>query len=167
MVLFNKISKPAFNKLDLFFVTNITDRINNGITTAFYASFASNFLFLFSAFLMGFSLWGIAFLPFIVLFKGFGIGVSAGYLFSNYGFKGVIFYLIILLPGIFLFSMALVYQSASSYCLEKRLIKKLYFRDESPFKSPTKLYLQHSFRYLSSVIDMALWGLFGGLFNFK
>ncbi len=171
-IFYNKITDNALSKLDIFFVTNISERMENGFFGAFCASFASNFLFLLSAFLMGFALWGMAFLPFIILFKGFGVGISAGYLFTSFGFKGAIFYLVILLPGIFLFSMALVYQCATSLSLNKRLVKKLYSADSFSFKSPTMLYLQHSFKYLlislfSAIIDMALWGLFGGLFNFS
>lgn len=168
---FKNIGESTLKKLDVFFVTNITDRLKNGYIGAFCASFASNFLFLLFAFLMGFSLWGMALLPVNVLFKGFGIGISAGFLFTNYSFKGIIFYLIILLPGIFLFSMALVYQSSLSFNLGKRLVYKLYSRDEFSFKSSTKIYLQRSFLYFlftlfASVVDMSLWGLFGGLFKF-
>jgi len=112
------------------------------------------------------------FLPFIVAFKGFGIGISAGYLFINYGFQGVLFYLVVLLPGIFLFSMALIYQSAVSFNLFKNLYKSLFSKQEYNFKIPVGKYLQHSLKYLlislfAAVTDMVLWCVFSGMFNFK
>ena len=171
-VFFNEVDSQVISRLDFFFTTNIADRIKNGAYGAFCASFASNFIFLSASFLMGFSLWGIALLPFIVGFKGFGIGISAGYLFMNYGFKGVLFYLAVLLPGIFLFSMALIYQSAFSYNIFKKLIKCLFAKQEVSFSVSAKIYLQQSFRYLlftlfSAVLDMVLWFVLSGLFNFQ
>lgn len=167
----NKFDNDTVARLDFFFTTNITERLKNGAFGAFCASFASDFLFLLLSFLMGFSLWGVALLPFIVGFKGFGIGISAGYLFINYGFKGMLFYLAVLLPGIFLFSMALIYQSACSYILFKKLYKSLLSKQELSFIAPMKIYFQQSFKYLlltlfSAVIDMILWYVFAGLFNF-
>lgn len=171
-VMCNKITAETVSKLDFFFITNITDRLKNGAIGAFYAGFASDFLFLLASFLMGLSLWGGVLLPFIVGFKGFGIGISAGYLFINHGFKGILFYLTVLLPGIFLFSMALIYQSACSYNISKKLYKSLFSSQVHSFKAPAKIYLQQSFRYLlltvfSAVIDMVLWWVLTGLFNFE
>lgn len=171
-VMCNKISSDTISRLDFFFTTNVADRLQNGAVGAFCAGFASNFMFFLASFLMGFSLWGVVLLPFIVAFKGFGIGISAGYLFINYGFQGVLFYLVVLLPGIFLFSMALIYQSAVSYNIFKNLYKSLFSKQEFNFRIPAGKYLQHSFKYLlmslfSAVLDMVLWCVFSGLFNFK
>lgn len=168
----NKIDSNTLARLDFFFTTNISDRLENGAVGAFCAGFASNFLFLLTTFLMGFSLWGAVLLPFIVAFKGFGIGISAGYLLINYGFKGVLFYLAVLLPGIFLFSMALIYQSAVSFNLFKNLYKSLFSRQEYNFRIPAGKCLQHSLKYLlislfAAVLDMVLWCVFSGMFNFK
>lgn len=165
------ISDDTISRLDFFFTTNIAQRLKNGMSGAFCASFASNFLFLLATFSMGFSMWGVALLPFIVMFKGFGIGVSASYLFINYGFQGVLFYIAVLLPGIFLFSMALIYQSSASYNIFKKLYKSLFSKQEYTFSAPAKIYLLQSFRYLlltlfSAILDMVLWCVFAGLFKF-
>lgn len=170
-IMCNRINNDTIGRLDFFFTTNIAQRIDNGAQGAFCAGFASNFLFFLASFLMGFSLWGVTLLPFIVGFKGFGIGISAGYLFINYGFKGVVFYLAVLLPGIFIFSMALIYQSAYSCNLFKKLFKSLFAKQELNFSASVKIYLQQSFTNLlltlfAAILDMVLWYIFAGLFNF-
>ncbi|MGN1129865.1 MAG: stage II sporulation protein M, partial [Ruminococcus sp.] len=146
--------------------------IENGGMGAFCGSFCSNFLFYLLTFLFGLSLWGIAFLPFLSFFKGFGIGVSAGYLFTSYGFTGVVFYLTILLPGIFLFSMVLVYMSTSSYNISKRILKFLFSKEDFSIISSFKIYFKKCLLYLlitffSALLDMSLWYVFAGLFNFN
>lgn len=171
-VLFQNFNSDIMSRLDFLFTTNLPQRLQNGAFGAFCASFASDFMFLLLAFLMGLSLWGIGLLPFIIFFKGFGIGVSAAYLFINYSVGGLIFYLTILLPGLFLFSMVLVYQSTNSYNISKKLIKNLFLKEEYSIKASLKIYLKKSLVYLigtvlASFLDMALWFTFAGLFNFK
>lgn len=171
-VLSQNFDSNVMSRLDFLFTTNLPQRLNSGAFGAFCASFASDFMFLLLAFLMGLSLWGIGLLPFIVFFKGFGIGVSAAYLFTNYSVSGLIFYLTILLPGLFIFSMVLVYQSIESYYISKKLIKNLFFKEEYSIKTPLKIYFKKSLVYLigaviASFLDMALWFTFASLFNFK
>lgn len=171
-ILSQNFNSDVMSRLDFLFTTNLPQRLQNGAFGAFCASFASDFIFLLLAFLMGLSLWGIGLLPFIVFFKGFGIGVSAAYLLTNYSVGGLIFYLTILLPGLFLFSMVLVYQSANSYNISKKLIKNLFLKEDYSIKTPLKIYLKKSLVYLigavlASFLDMALWFTFAGLFNFK
>jgi hypothetical protein len=165
-------TSDTLSKLDFLFTTNLPQRLTDGAVGAFCAGFASNFLFWLFAVLMGLSLWGIIFLPATVFVKGFGIGVSAGYLFTNYSVSGLVFYLAILLPGIFLFSMGLVYQCASSYNISKKLFKILFLKEEYSFKAPLKIFFKKSLVYLlcallASVLDMALWFTFAGLFSFN
>lgn len=168
-----KVSSDTLSRLDLLFAANLPQRLENGALGAFCAGFASNFLFLFSAFLSGLSLWGMALLPLIAFFKGFGVGISAGYLFSCYGLKGVGFYLGIILPGTFLFSIVLAYQLTSSYNICRRLILSLFSKNNNyPFWAAFKLFLQKEFGYLiaallSAVVDMALWCVFAGMFKFQ
>lgn len=171
-ILSQNFSSDVMLRLDFLFTTNLPQRLQNGAFGAFCAGFASDFIFLLLTFLMGLSLWGIGILPFIVFFKGFGIGVSAAYLLTNYSIGGLIFYLTIVLPGLFLFSMVLVYQSTNSYNISKKLIKNLFLKEEYSIRTPLKIYLKKSLVYLigavlASFLDMALWFTFAGLFNFK
>ena len=108
-----------------------------------------------------------------VLFKGFGTGITAGYLFIANSLAGVGFYLLVLLPGTFLFCIALVLFSTSAF----EFSKELFFATVG--KNLPKHPLRRGFANLSSrllsalimtfcasLLDTALWTLFAGSFNF-
>ena len=170
-VLSGRVSGEALKKLDMLFTTNLPQRLSDGALGAFCASFGSNFIFLCAVFLLGLSLWGAAAMPFVSAFKGFGVGISAGYLISGYGLKGAVFYFTILLPGIILFSIALVNQLASSYNVYVRILSALLKRNRYGFRDALRLYLTQSLYCImlalgAAVIDVLLWCVFAGLFNF-
>ncbi len=171
-VISGEMSEDTLKRLDMLFTTNLPQRLSDGALGAFCASFGSNFIFVFVSFLMGLSLWGAAALPFVSAFKGFGVGISAGYLISSYGLKGAVFYFAILLPGIILFSIALVNQLASSYNIYARIMSVLLKRNRFGFRDAFRLYLTQSLYCLlisfgAAAVDVLLWCVFAGLFNFK
>ncbi len=163
------LSSDTLKNLDFLFTTNMPERLSGGALNAFCASFASDFLFLLSGFLMGMCLWGVAALPFIAFFKGFGIGVSAGYLLMTYGFKGILFYLFVLLPGIIIFSLALIYELSSAYYMFKRFCFMITGKTKRAFKEFFINYLKSALKYLAitfaaAVLDTVLWMLLANLF---
>lgn len=171
-VLSGKMSDTTLKRLDILFTTNLPQRLSDGALGAFCASFGSDFLFLFAAFLLGLSLWGAAVIPLVAVFKGFGVGISAGYLISSYGLKGAVFYFTLLLPGIILFCVALVNQLASSYNIYVKMLTVLLKRNRYGFRDAFRLYLAQSLYCLllafgAAVIDVLLWCVFAGLFNFN
>ena len=85
--------KEMLASLDFLFFTNLDARLSQNVINTFCACFASDFIFLFAVFLLGLTPWGIPILPFIVFLKGFGTGITAGYLFSVHSLKGIVFYL--------------------------------------------------------------------------
>lgn len=99
----------------IFVFTNLDARLSQNVINTFCACFASDFIFLFAVFLLGLTPWGIPVLPFIVFLKGFGTGITAGYLFSVHSLKGIVFYLFVLLPGTFLFCLALILFSSAAF----------------------------------------------------
>ena len=60
-------------------------------------------------------------MPVIIFIKGVGAGLCAGYLFSVYSFQGAVFYVIVMLPGLFLSSLSLLLQSKRSYGFSREL----------------------------------------------
>lgn len=94
-------------KLDFIFQTNYHVRCSQGILSAFVSSFGSSVIFLAVIFLLGLSLWGGFFAWVIPFFKGYGYGLSVGYLYSVYGFYGVGYNLLIILPGAFLSALVI------------------------------------------------------------
>ncbi len=166
-------SAEFLNSLDFLFTTNLDARLLQNFASTFCACFASNFIFLISLYLLGLTPWGIAFMPFLILLKGFGTGLTAGYLFIENSLSGVGFYLLILLPGTFLFCISLVLFSASAFYFSKRMFFYIISK-EAPKTSLKNGVITYSSRFMSSlimtflasVIDTALWTLFAGGFKF-
>lgn len=163
------LSKGTLGRLDFLFMTNMPNRLSGGALGAFCAGFASDFLFLLAAFLLGLSLWGAAALPFVAFFRGFGVGVSAGYLMMTYGLKGVFFYVFVLLPGIVISCAALTYELGAAFDIFGTVLRILTGKLRSDFKKPMGNYLKKGLKYLvitfaASVVDAVLWFALAGLF---
>jgi stage II sporulation protein M len=161
------------SSLDFLFTTNLDARLSQSVIGTFCACFASDFVFLLTLFLLGLAPWGILAMPFVVLFKGFGTGLTAGYLIAEYSLKGAGFYLLVLLPGTFLFCIALVMLSANAFGFSKRVFQLLTSRNvpAHPVRGGVISYCSRSMSALimtfcSALLDTALWTLFSGAFNF-
>lgn len=159
--------------LDFLFMTNLEARLAQGALGTFCACFASDFLFLLLVYLFGMTLWGIPFVGLTVLLKGFGTGLTAGYLSMTYSLSGVGFYLLVLLPGTFLFCFFLAKFSASAFVCSKRFFTAVLQKD-APAVSQREQLMQLGSRFLTaliatftaSLLDTVLWTLFAGTFKF-
>lgn len=157
--------------LGFLFTTNLSVRMGQPAFSTFATSFASNFLFLIFVFLCGLAPWGMVAVYAAPTFKGFGVGLSAGYLFVTYGFKGVGFYLLVILTGTFVSSFALVLECIQAHYLSCRIAKTVFTVGENI--QPVSAYV-HSFLLRSlyalvlsavaSLADTLLWTGFSGLF---
>lgn len=166
-----KAEADFLSDMDFLFTTNLRSRLSQGMLSSFAAHFASNFIFFTAAALCGLSPWGVGVLPFIVAFKGFGTGLSAAYLISAYGVKGLGFYIVVVLPGTFLFSLALLFMSAHCASMSLRLARLLFVKGEGavPVTVYVKNYLFRCSYYLlfsavGAVCDMLFWSFVSGLF---
>ncbi len=167
----NSLSKQTLASLDLLFTTNLPQRLKSGISGAFFASFASDFIFLISAVVFSLSLFGAVFLPLTAFFKGFGIGVSAAYLVTGYGISGALFYFLIILPGVFAFGIILAYELSSGLAIYKKIFMNLVKGRNYPLKTALVVFLKKSVKYLLFTImvsagDTVLWFFFAGMFKF-
>lgn len=159
--------------LDFLFTTNLDARLSQSAFGTFCACFASDFLFLFCVYLLGAAAWGIPFMLLLVCFKGFGTGVTAGYLCLTHSLSGAGFYLLVLLPGTFLFCTALVRFSAAAVYSSKRVFRFSLGKNPPAIPLREEL-LTFSSRFLSallvtflaSLLDTLLWTLFAGTFQF-
>ena len=169
----SKADKQMLDSLDFLFTTNLDARLGQNAVSTFCACFASDFIFLFSVFLLGLTPWGIPVLPFIVFLKGFGTGITAGYLFSVHSLKGIVFYLFVLLPGTFLFCLALILFSSAAFTASGNMFWQI-IADKKMGGSSHRYISDFLSRgvsclilaFLSAVFDAALWGVFAGNFNF-
>ncbi len=157
--------------LDFLFTTNLSQRLQQPVFSTFAASFASNFIFLFFVFLCGLAPWGVGFMWISPGFKGFGTGLSAGYLLVTYGIKGIGFYLVVMLVGTFLFSFALIIECIHAHYLSCKVARSIFGGSENvqPLSAYTKSFMLRSLYMLllsavASVVDMLFWTVFSGLF---
>ena len=165
--------EDTLRSLDLLFTTNLDARLSQSAFGTFSACFASDFLFLLCACLFGAAAWGIPFLSALVCFKGFGTGVTSGWLCLSHELGGAGFYLLVLLPGTFLFCVALVRFSGSAFGFSAQLFRRFIGR-EQPSVAPRRELMQLASRFVSalcltfiaSVLDTLLWTLFAGTFHF-
>ncbi len=158
-------------KLDFLFTTNLSTRLSQPAFQTFAASFASGFVFILYVFLCGLSPWGVAFIWLSPAFKGFGTGLSAGYLFITYGFKGVGFYLLVVLLGTFIFSFALIIYCMQSQSVSLKIARLIFTAGDNikPVSVYVRNYLFRSLYILvltaaSALADMLLWTMLSGLF---
>ncbi|MDO5124152.1 MAG: stage II sporulation protein M [Eubacteriales bacterium] len=167
----SRCEKSTLESLDFLFTTNLDARLSQPMHMTFASSFASNFLFLLGTFLLGLTAWG-AFCIFLVpMFKGFGTGLCAGYLIINFGFRGVGFYLLVMLGGLFLMSFALLVMCGEAHAFSLSFLKLFMLRKELPLSMNGMLrtYCLRSLYMLmlsagASLLDMLLWTAFAKLF---
>ena len=169
----SKADAQMLNSLDFLFTTNLDARLGQNAVSTFSACFASDFMFLAVVFLLGLAPWGIPFLPLVSAFKGFGTGLTAAYLMITYSFKGAGFYLLVVLPGTFLFCLALVKLSASAFAISKQMFFSLigHSHQTNSLKNEVIYYCSRAvsaliMTFCSALLDTALWCLFSGAFNF-
>lgn len=169
----NFANNSLIKALDFLFLTNFEARVSQSFFNTFCACFASNFIFLLMVFFSGMAVWGVFSLPLIVALRGFGTGLTAGYLFSIYSLKGALFYIFVILPGTFIFCMALVSFSSSAFYTSKRFFAEIIFNKiyqaklHSFFKEFwAKCFASILTAFLSSILDTALWVLFANEFKF-
>ena len=158
--------------LDFLFTTNLEARLQKGAPGIFCACFASDFIFVTAVYLFGMAPWGLPFELFTVLLKGFGTGLTAAYLLLMNGLSGLGFYLLVLLPGTFLFCVALTAFSAFAFDFSRQQFLFL-FEKNPPAVCARERILRYSSRFLSallmacgaSILDTVLWTLFAGTFQ--
>lgn len=169
----HKSDSELLKSLDFLFTTNLEARLAKGALGIFCACFASDFIFLLTVYLLGLAPWGLPFELFAVMFKGFGTGLTAAYLLIINGLSGVGFYLLVLLPGTFLFCLALVSFSSYAFDFSKKMFLNVIGKNDFEQSSRERT-IRYSSQFLSAMImtfcaallDTVLWTLFAGAFNF-
>ena len=167
-------NSSLYKDLDFLFSSNIKQRLSQSPLQTFLSSYASCCVFLLSSYFLGCSMWGFALLPVVSFFKGFGIGLTASYLFINYAFNGAIYYVGVMLPGAFLSAVALILLQSDAFRFSIRLLKFTLYNDKydesckrPEFKKYTKrLVSTLAITLVSSAADVGLTLMFGNMFHF-
>lgn len=162
----------ALNKLDFLFYSNFKARAAQPIISIFSASFASSFIFILICFLCGLSMWGMFITPAVLFFRGFGLGLTSGYLYAAYGLMGVLFNLVVILPGAFVCCLAIL-MAAREGSRFSRIIASCGTLPQRGTISPPKIkpYLLRfgailMIAFLAAVLDVVFSGCFAGMFSF-
>ncbi len=158
--------------LDIIFLTNMQLRTGTEIFRLFTASFASNFIFLLAVFLTGLTLWGEAAVPLLPFIKGYGYGLTAGYIYSQYGIPGIFCNILVILPGAFLF--ALVISAAAKEAFSNSLMLVSMFLKRAVRDDPAVRIKQYMLSMLwllfltamASAADMIFSLMFSWIFGF-
>ncbi|QAT49694.1 hypothetical protein EQM14_07860 [Caproiciproducens sp. NJN-50] len=158
----------ALERMDFLFAGNFKARMTASFLSIFVASFASAFLFIFACFLCGLSLWGMLLIPFIPFFRGLGLGLTSGYLYSNYGGYGILFNLVVILPGAFFCCLSVLLAAREGIAFSRLLVS---CGSKTISRSKLKIYLLHfgavlGIAFFAALIDLLFSACFGGLFSF-
>ena len=119
------ISTETLQSLNILFLSDFSKRLESSTIIVFMSSLCAYFLFYFIQILMGFSAWGFIFMPLTTFIKGFGCGMCTGYLASEYGFTGIGFYTLIMLPSTVISLISMLIQGKESFNLSKNIFKLL------------------------------------------
>ena len=158
--------------LDFVFFSNVKARSALPVLSIFVASLESSFLFLLFCFLCGLSIWGAYCVPLAPLFRGFGMGITAGYLYAAYGFQGFLFHLAVILPGAFICLIAILIASRESMLFSKKihLGRKTEEQEAQPKNNVRHFFIRFSILtgilIIGALVDVLTTVCFSGLFVF-
>ena len=165
--------RELLERLDFIFVTNISSRMSMTPFGIFSSCFVSYFVFIFLMLLFAASAWGFAAVPLLFVVKGFSVGLSSAFLFSEYSAPGIGFYILIVLPGAvgFLFTMIRYSRECFALSLDYAGLSVFGFDRAASLRSDIKGFLLQSlYAFILSaacaVGDMLLWVLFADKFHF-
>lgn len=166
------VSMDFVYKLDFLFLNDFKERIASSNLEIFISSVLSLSVFSLIIEFVALSFFGALLIPMLIIFKGLGIGMTAGYLYLIYGLKGIAFYILILLPGIFVSSIGMIIFSAESFKFSCKFAKKILPKSggESLW-SEFKNYI-HKIGYafvillFSSLLDVGFMAMFSRFFEF-
>ena len=97
--LFRNGGSETVNELSQIFGTFASARENQKIYVTFLNSLTINLVFLCLPFIFGLGCVGLPVSVIVTVIKGLGLGVIAGYMFSNFAMSGIGYYLLTIFPG--------------------------------------------------------------------
>lgn len=171
--LFIRKSDPSLlDALDQFCFTSISTRVNGSYWQLFLSSMASSFLFTLASFFNGLTMWGMFLTPLLPLLRGFGLGLTAGYLYG-FGGIGIWYFICIVLPGAFLSALTVLLTSTEAIRFSKRLNRAHKVRNRRYAFAPQPAISSFLLRIgvfgclsiVASFLDMGAVACFGGFFQ--
>ena len=171
-ILIGAVSMDFIYKIDFLFLNDFKERISSTNLDIFISSLLYVSAFSLIIEFAALSFFGVLLIPILMIFKGLGIGMTAGYLYLIYGLKGIAFYLLILLPGIFVSCVGIIIFSAESFKFSCKFAKKILPKSGGePLWDEFKNYIHKigcAFVILlfSSLLDVGFMAMFSRFFEF-
>lgn len=166
------INIEIMNSLEFLMFTDAGAQGVNGALQVFSSAFAVNFIYLTLVFLVGLSPWGMGVIPFVCLFKGFETGLVASYLVNSFDW-GMAYYFLVIAPGIFIFSLALIIQSGHSVRVSSALGRFLFTtrQDSGWIRDNIKAYMYKSGSMMilataAALANTFMWMVCSSMFDF-
>ena len=167
------IEIESFYKINFLFINNFKENINQTWSEIFTTSFSASSIFVFILELCVLSCWGIFLVPLLIILKGYSLGLSAGYLYLIYKIKGIAFYLLILLPGVFLSSIGYNIFASRTINFSYNFTKLIFSKQDNNYdfkinflKNIRELSKCLIFVLISCVLDTCFILLFSKFFDF-
>ena len=107
-LVFKNASESFFKKISDLITCNFEVRSSGSFFNIFSESIFSSFIFILVIFSIGVSAFGLTLVPLIIFFKGYCTGLFQSYLWSSFGLKGLIFFILVILPGLFVSILAIL-----------------------------------------------------------
>ncbi|MEF2920374.1 MAG: hypothetical protein U0O22_07940 [Acutalibacteraceae bacterium] len=163
--------KQLIENLDFIFTSNFNSRCTQTPVYTFISALTANFIFFISIFLLGLSAWGSIGIPAIISFKGFGMGITGGYLYKCCGLMGVGFFLLVMLVGCVVSTLALLNQGKNCISFSAVIFSKIKGNSCGTGNSFYKYITDNSFMLIALAIgamcDAILNSLFANIFTFS
>lgn len=169
-VILSRADKTATENLSFLFKGFIESRGKDEFFASFFSSFSSSLLILLVSFLLGFSAISTPFIFLTAVYRGLGVGMTAGYLYGNNGLVGIGFFAGVVAPGAVAISLALLYACKESIRFSMIFFRPLYRTFPGTSALPAlKIYLHRYLMFFfilagASLCDVAVSAFFLWLF---
>lgn len=117
-------------------------------------------------------MWGMFLIPAIVFFRGFGLGLTSGYVYASYAWKGVLYNFAVILPGAFFCCIAILLAAREGIRFSRRMAANGTSAQGGVIGLKNlKVYLMRfgtilALAFCAALMDLLFSACFAGLFRF-
>lgn len=168
--IFRNGNSELSNELAQVFDTFVTARENQKLYVTFFNSAIINTVFLIIPFIFGLSCVGLPVTAIVAVTKGLGLGIVAGYMFSNFAMSGIGYYLLTIFPGAIIANSILLLGCNCSLFMSTDILSVILSKKQ-PDANMLSTYLKKYLilligSFAASAIDGILTKAFSYLFSF-
>ncbi len=120
-----KTSDRALLKAEALYSSFINVRTNKSFSSIFGAAIMEWLPFMLILFVCGTCIVGMVIMPIFICYKGFCYGALAGYIYSCFAFSGIVFVLLLIIPGTLIGAFGLFLAGKRSFSFSLILAKSV------------------------------------------